>query len=120
MTLTIPNLLLVMAGGILGGLSRYQLGQIIASRHRGIFPLATFVINVSGAFALGFLSSLTLPSALILLFGQGFLGSFTTFSTLMYEELNLILEGEFRSGLYYLGGTIGCGILGYICGASVF
>lgn len=90
-------------GGFAGALSRYWLGAYVAQRWPSAFPRGTFVINVSGALALGLIagaSSTLIPPAVRLLAGTGFLGAYTTFSTWELETLRLM---ESRS--YVLAGT---------------
>src|SRR5687768_5795131 len=60
---------------------------------------AIWVVNVSGSFALGLLLSLALsrtaiPPSMQLLAGVGFLGSYTTFSTLMWDTFSLAQTGS--------------------------
>jgi len=89
-------LALVAAGGAVGALARYGLVRAFPTAP-GTFPTTTFVVNVSGAFALAFLlESLARRGApdhwLRLLIGVGGLGAFTTFST-MATELALLWQG---------------------------
>jgi CrcB protein len=80
--------------GALGTLARYGLEGLVSRRATGAFPWGTFVVNVSGAFALGLVFTLAverwalaawLRSALTI----GFLGAYTTFSTLSFETYRL-------------------------------
>ena len=45
----------VAAGGALGALSRYGVDTFVERRTEAVFPWATFLINVSGCLAVGFL-----------------------------------------------------------------
>ena len=67
------------------------------------FPWGTFIINVTGAFILGFFVTLMaakIPPAhptfnnLRLLVAVGFVGAYTTFSTFEYETLKLASSGS--------------------------
>lgn len=75
----------VAAGGFLGTLLRYILGQLVIERP-GELPWTTFGINVLGSFLLGWLTarwaapSAGTPRWLRAALGPGLLGSFTTFS----------------------------------------
>lgn len=100
------NILAITLGGALGALSRYGLGLWISAKWNQGFPLHTFIINISGAFLLGFLNiifleRLTLGPIWRLGIGVGFLGAYTTFSTFGYEVFMLLEEGSYwTAGLY--------------------
>ncbi len=102
------NILAVTLGGALGALSRYGLGVWISSKWNQGFPLHTFLINISGAFLLGFLNILFIERLTIsplwrLGIGVGFLGAYTTFSTFGFEVISLLEGGSFfTAGLYTL------------------
>ena len=94
---TLTKYLAVAAGGALGAVARYFLGGTILSRVAPPFPVATFVINVTGSFVLGFF--LTAASERVhfsphlrLAVAVGFVGAYTTFSTFEYETLRLSEE----------------------------
>ena len=79
------KILVLSLGGVAGVNARYWLGVWINRWASSQFPWATFSINVSGAFAIGFLTALLARwsphSHLRLLMLVGFLGGYTTFST---------------------------------------
>ncbi|HKO01402.1 MAG TPA: CrcB family protein, partial [Thermoanaerobaculia bacterium] len=77
--------LVVAAGGAAGAVARYGVTLAVAIFWRRDFPLATFLINVSGSFILGFFATLAAERAAIdplwrLLVATGFVGAYTTFS----------------------------------------
>ncbi len=83
--------LLVGAGGALGSMLRYLLGQLPVYT---LFPVVTFLINVAAAVAMGFFTAWlelrTGPgSGLSLLLRTGFCGGFSTLSALSLEVVNL-------------------------------
>jgi fluoride exporter len=82
-----------LLGGI-GALFRFFLDGLIAARVGRDFPLGTFVINISGATILGFLVGLGFTGDRLLLAGTATLGSYTTFSTWMFESQRLVEDGE--------------------------
>jgi CrcB protein len=83
--------LLVGAGGVLGALARHLLGERIDARTRD-----TLAVNVVGSFVLGALVAAPVDQSLLLVFGTGFCGAFTTFSTFAFETVRLFETGDRR------------------------
>lgn len=111
--------LLVGIGGALGSLARYRLGKIISEKSRTIFPLGTFIINITGTFLLGIISTSGLNGNLYILLADGFLGAYTTFSTFMYEGFNLFQENEKMNAFVYILGSLIIGIVGFVIGVEL-
>lgn len=116
--------IIIALGGALGALSRYELGLWISSRWNNFFPLPTFLINISGAFLLGFINiffadKLSLPPEWRLGIGVGFLGAFTTFSTFGYEVFTLIEKGNYSTAASYTLLSIIVGFLGVALGVTL-
>lgn len=102
----VQNLVAIAVGGAMGALSRYGLGLWISNKWNQGFPLHTFIINITGAFLLGFINVLFVERYALspiwrLGIGVGFLGAFTTFSTFGYEVITLIQEGNLFTALSY-------------------
>jgi CrcB protein len=100
------SLAAVAAGGVAGTALRYGVGRAFPSAP-GAFPWTTFVINVTGSFALGaFLGWLFArrPADRYLrpLVAVGFLGGYTTFSTAMVESAVLVKDGHAVVAIAYL------------------
>ena len=100
-------------GGGAGAALRYVLDVAVSSRWRRPFPLATFLINVSGSLALGllvgwFYAGVAKPgwSLAVSVIGTGLLGGYTTFSTASYDTLRLGREGRVVMALAYAVGTM--------------
>jgi fluoride exporter len=96
---TLTKYLAVAAGGALGSALRYYLGGSALARAAAPFPTATFVINVTGSFILGFFLTLAtermnVSPHLRLAVAVGFVGAYTTFSTFEYETIRLVEEGR--------------------------
>jgi fluoride exporter len=113
----------VGAAGAIGALARYLLGRFIAGRVASQFPLGTFVINISGAFVIGLLSAL-LSHKLIspvaqLTLATGFLGGYTTFSTMSWEGTQLARSGSLLVSILYLGGSLLCGLVAAALGLAL-
>jgi CrcB protein len=85
--------------GLLGGagaIARFLLDGAVSARAGRDLPFGTLAVNVSGAFLLGLLAGVSLRGDALVLLGGATLGSFTTFSTWMFETQRLIEEGETR------------------------
>jgi CrcB protein len=92
------RLLVVGAGGFLGAIARYGMGLLVARYWTAEFPLATFLVNVTGSFVLGLFSTLAAERLALdplwrLLVATGFVGAYTTFSTFEYETHRLLQTG---------------------------
>ena len=109
--------LAIMVGlaGALGAASRYVLGRFVAERVASQFPLGTFCINISGAFVIGLLFALAsrklISSTVQITLATGFLGGYTTFSTMSWESWQLVRGGSTRRSFLYLGGSVLLGLL---------
>jgi CrcB protein len=94
------------AGGAVG---RFALERWITARHESPFAWGTFVVNVSGSFALGVVVGLAtahgLSRDLRLVIGTGFLGAYTTFSTYVYEIVRRVESGNRQIALVYLAAS---------------
>lgn len=117
----------VFAGGVLGGLARYGIGRAAPTRVDG-FPWDIFAINLSGGFALAVLLVLLLEvlsphryarPAL----GTGFIGAFTTFSSLATATDQLLAHGHPIVAIGYtfgsLFGGLAAALLGLACGRAI-
>jgi len=109
--------ILVGIGGMTGGIMRFLLGKAISTQSNLLFPLGTFIINISGALALGVLVSANPGNDMLMLLGDGFCGAYTTFSTFMYEGFDLFKGREALNAVVYIVGTLALGIGGFMCGA---
>jgi CrcB protein len=92
---TLTGYLAVATGGALGACLRYFIGGTLVSRIAAPFPTATFIINVTGSFIIGFFLTLAteriqLSPHLRLAVAVGFVGAYTTFSTFEYETMRLV------------------------------
>ena len=81
-----------IAVALLGGaasLVRFLLDASLAERVAGPFPAGTLAVNLSGAVLLGLLAGVALHGAALTIVAGGGLGSYTTFSTWMFESHRL-------------------------------
>ena len=110
-----PGLLLwLMLAGAGGAVCRYALDYGISSRVRGRFPWGTVAVNLSGSLVLGLLAGSVLfqelPVDRYVVFGAGFLGAYTTFSTWLVEVVRLAQEGRWGAALSHALGSLGLGV----------
>jgi fluoride exporter len=89
-----PVVLGVAIGGAVGATARYGADRLIERTLGGLFPWSTFLINVSGCFAIGvftaaFVDRHHLPAWLRIGIVMGVIGGYTTFSTFAAEALDL-------------------------------
>lgn len=120
-------MLLLGLAGATGAAVRFAVAEWATKRWQSTFPLATLLINVTGAFALGLLTTVgggggALPQARLLL-GTGFLGGYTTFSTLSYDTHSLFRSGQTGAAWLNALGSLALGVaaaaLGLWCGSRL-
>jgi len=117
-------LVLIALGGAGGAVSRYLVDTWVSERVGGEFPWGTFVVNISGSFVLGVLFALAiernvLPSDIRLPVMTGFIGAYTTFSTLMLETWRLAETGSSAAALANVAGSVAVGLLVMVGGLAV-
>ncbi|MBD8591680.1 MULTISPECIES: fluoride efflux transporter CrcB [Peribacillus] len=114
------HILMVGVGGFFGAIARFSISQILNKSSFRI-PMGTLTINLLGAFLLGIIIGVKADTVIALLFGTGFMGAFTTFSTLKLEVIQLYLNKYKKEFLFYTVITYGGGLItayfGYIIGA---
>jgi fluoride exporter len=114
--------LVVISGGVFGALARYGLSTVLPSP--GGWPLPTLIINLTGALLLGVLLEALVrrgPDArrlrmIRLLAGTGFMGAFTTYSTLALETNTLLGAGRSTDALVYVAATLIGGAVATVAG----
>jgi fluoride exporter len=92
---------------LLGGaaaLGRFLLDAALSERSAGPFPVGTLVVNLSGAALLGLLAGAALSGEARTIIAGGGLGSYTTFSTWVFESQRLGETG--RAGMLWLNVAI--------------
>lgn len=108
------NCLFVGLGGFVGAALRYLVGLLPLKNPDG-FPLATFIVNVVGALAIGCIALAVskyanLDQRLILFLKVGICGGFTTFSTFSLETAQLIKNGSIGIAVLYVVLSVMLGI----------
>lgn len=126
----IRKLLLVLAGGFCGAVTRYLLAQplltlasALPGAHAG-FPYDTLLINLTGAFVIGLLfgafeQGAPISPDLRLALGTGFLGAYTTFSSFVVGAASELQHGQALTALLYLCGAMAGGVALAIAGFTL-
>ena len=109
------RILAIGLAGAFGALSRYGLQSLVNDVAGRPSIVGTFLANLTGAFLLGFLVSFTeermdLTSITRAAVTVGFLGSYTTFSTFMFESVTRLENGETLQALVYVGTSVVLGL----------
>ena len=102
--------LLVATGGFFGAITRFAISNWFKKRIKTQFPIATFLINITGAFLLGYIIGNGVTTGWQLLLGTGFMGAFTTFSTFKLKSVQIINRKKLYIFLLYLSATYIIGI----------
>jgi fluoride exporter len=118
------TLVLIAAGGAAGAVARFVVDNAVLDRFSGAFPLGILVVNLSGAFVLGLLAALIvdrgmLPADLRNPLLVGFLGAYTTFSTLMLDSWRLFEDGLPILAVVNIAGSTVLGVMAVVVGLLV-
>jgi CrcB protein len=117
------TLLVVAFGGAFGAVARYLLGGWVQAAAGPWLPWGTLAVNVSGSLAIGFmaiwLQSLVSAAGARELVVVGFLGSFTTFSSISLEAIELIRLGAWGRAAGYTLGSLATGVLAAALGVAL-
>jgi CrcB protein len=117
------ELVAIGVGGLLGTAARYGVDRAWPTPH-GAFPAATFAVNVTGALALGVVLTLILergsPTRYLRVFAcVGFLGAWTTMSTLVTEADLLVKGGDAALALGYVMASLVAGLVAVAAGIAI-
>jgi fluoride exporter len=121
--MTWERLLLIAIGGALGALLRYGVGGFVTDR-LGPTVLDTFIVNITGALVLGIFLGLSegrwmAPALARPAVAIGFLGAYTTFSTLAFETVDLAESGAFFTAFLNMAGSACVGLLSVYAGLVI-
>jgi len=105
----------VFVGGFVGTIARAELVDAVPTR-TGQWPWATFAVNLTGAFLLGYFTTrlqerLPLSSYRRPLLGTGLCGGLTTFSTMQLELLRMLDRREFALAVAYALVSVSAGLV---------
>jgi CrcB protein len=109
--------------GAAGAYMRFSVAAAVTARRPSAFPFGTFVVNMSGGFALGLLTGLGVADDVRLVLGTGLLGAYTTFSTWMVESQRLGEDAAWSTMCLYLAGSMLAGVaitgVGWLVGGAI-
>ena|ERR1700685_574097 len=116
--------LAVFFGGGVGASLRFLVGSLALRFYTGLFPLGTFLINVSGSFLVGVLMTVFLNRPAIhpawrLFLVVGVLGGYTTFSSFEWEILFVMKSGAPALAALNILLSVGLGLAGVWAGAFI-
>ena len=109
--------------GFIAAILRFLISRWLnAPSFAPMLPLGTLLINISGSFILGWFMTTVMEKktaateTLIFAVAIGFIGSFTTFSSLMRESHDILGDKSYWMGFGYLIGSIVLGLVAFRLG----
>jgi len=113
--------LVIAVGGSIGAILRYLTGVYSAKFFGTWLPYGTLIVNVAGSFILSFfmilfLEKLSLDPLWRLFVAVGFCGSYTTLSSITYETLSIVMDGDYVRALLNIALNFGLSFLSAFTG----
>lgn len=108
----------VLIGGA-GAVLRFVVDAAVGAVVRSDFPYGTMLINLTGSFVLGVLTGLTLSNDEALLAGTAAVGSYTTFSTWLFETQRLDEERQYRAAALNVVASLVLGVAAAALGRAI-
>lgn len=113
----------VFLGGLLGTLSRAGLAEAFPHHDPSSWPWATFAVNLSGAFLLGWWATTVarspdLDPRLRPFLATGICGGLTTFSTLQVELVQMVRADAWATASAYVVASVGLGLAAVVAGRA--
>ena len=102
----VKSILIAGLGGFIGTILRYMVSRLIQTNSLGLFPWATFTVNIAGCLLIGLFYGISEKGNLMspnlrLFLTVGICGGFTTFSSFSNDAFLLIQDKEWlRVSLY--------------------
>ena len=114
----------VMLAGAVGSAARYACSTVCLRWSGTGWPLGTMFVNLLGCFLIGlfvtvFQNKSGISKELQIALIAGFLGAFTTFSTLIFETVELTKQGQQILALGYVLLSVAAGFLIFQLGVVV-
>ena len=113
----------IFAGGFAGAAARAEVG-VLLPHAPGAWPWATLLVNVAGAFLLGYFTTrlqerLPLSAYRRPLLGTGFCGALTTFSTVQLELLRMLDADRLGLAFAYALASVATGFAAILLATNV-
>lgn len=117
-------IIFVALGSAIGGVCRYLSNLFVVKYYAGSFPMATFLVNITGCFLIGIFFALSEKNNFIspdlrLFLTTGLCGGFTTFSAFAYENILLARNGYYGLIGLYAAGSVVAGIFAVYLGIII-
>ena len=117
------ELIAIFVGGVLGALLRAGVAELLPPE-AGQWPWATLIVNLAGAFALGYFATrlqerLPLSSYRRPLLGTGLCGALTTFSTMQVELVRMLEADDAGLALAYAGVSVALGFAAVLAASNL-
>jgi CrcB protein len=109
----------VAALGSMGALGRFLLDGWISARGARGLPVGTLAVNLSGALALGIVTGIALTGSALVLVGSAAIGSYTTFSTWIFETHRLAEDGRGRDAAANVLASVVLGLAAAALGRAI-
>lgn len=117
------KIIAIAIGGSIGAVLRYASGQLVYRFLQPVFPWGTLAVNLFGSFLIGVIVAIAGQTIIPPLYRDGiligFIGSYTTFSTLMFESVQLIQDKEYGLVMLNIGVSVATGLLAVFLGLFV-
>jgi CrcB protein len=118
------TLLIIALGGALGSVARYGAQMYVLKTYPSIFPMGTFLVNISGCLLIGIFYALAERGNLLtpewrLFLITGLCGGYTTFSSFALENMHLLKAGDLLYVGLYVAGSVVLGIAAVFLGAFI-
>ncbi|WP_454915905.1 fluoride efflux transporter FluC [Xanthobacter sediminis] len=120
------DILWVGIGGGIGSVLRWQVGRAVDRHVASTFKAGTFLINISGAFVIAYLSASLaigwehrygdMVSSLVL---TGVLGGYTTFSTMQLDAVQMTAARQGALAAFYLIASVVMGLAAAAAGVAL-
>lgn len=119
----IQKLICLALAGSLGTLARYGLAGFVSRHNSSMFPWGTLTVNLVGCFVAGTFWSLferwPISGETRTIVMVGFMGAFTTFSSMILETNELLRSAEWMFALANITVQIGLGGLALFVGTLI-